>query len=126
YIIETPDGRVLFDTGPSPNWSREWPADLTWLFDASRITPEVTLEHQLKRTGLGPEDFTYVVQGHLHMDHAGGLRLFERAGAQILLHEDELKHVRQLDADVDGFVRRDWNLLTEHKRPTLVYGDQEL
>ncbi len=125
YVIETPDGRILWDTGLSADWSNEWLDGWKWLLDLSDITPEVCLEQRLKQVGLGPEDFRYVIQGHLHADHAGGLRLFERAGAEILVHEDEYNHVQQVKEAENFFVRKDWNFLTE-KKPTLVYGDQPL
>lgn len=125
YVIDHPDGKVLWNTGLSNNFSQEWLADWQGLIDLSAITPEVQLENRLKSLGLGPEDFKYVVQGHLHCDHAGGLRLFERAGAEAVVHEDEWKHVQQVQTAENFFVRQDWNFLVE-KKPTLIYGDQEL
>ena len=125
YIIDTHAGRILWDTGPSPSWPTEWPADMQQMLDLSEVTPEVGLEQRLKELGLGPEDFAFVVQGHLHADHAGGLRLFESAGAQILVHEDEYRHAQQIEETGQAYVRKDWNFL-QHRRATLVYGDQDL
>ena len=125
YIIDTHAGRILWDTGPSPSWPTEWPADMQQMLDLSEVTPEVGLEQRLKELVLGPEDFAFVVQGHLHADHAGGLRLFESAGAQILVHEDEYRHAQQIEETGQAYVRKDWNFL-EHRKATLVYGDQDL
>ncbi len=125
YVIDHPEGRVLWNTGISATWPEEWLQDWLNLVNLQSVTPEVCLEARLKSLGLGPEDFRYVVQGHLHCDHAGGLRMFERAGATILVHEDEYKHVQQVQTAENFFVRRDWAFLSE-KKPTLLYGDTEL
>jgi N-acyl homoserine lactone hydrolase len=126
FIIDHPDGRILWNTGLSKNWDEEWLAAWKWLIDLSGITPEVNIENRLKQLNLGPDDFTYVVQGHLHCDHAGGLRFFQNAGAEILVHEDEWKHVQQFETADQFFVRKDWNFMTDQKKPTLIYKDQEL
>ncbi len=125
YVIEHPDGRILWETGISTAVRQEWLEGWQYLIDVSKITPEVCLEARLKSVGLGPDDFKYVIQGHLHCDHAGGLRLFEDAGATVVCHEDEYKHVMQIDSAENFFVRADWNMLA-HKRPTTTYGDQEI
>ena len=125
YIIDHPEGRVLWKTGISPDWPQEWLADWQWLVDLQAVTPEVCLEARLKSLGLGPEDFKYVVQGHLHTDHAGGLRLFEQAGATVLVHEDEFNHVARIEGAENFFNRRDWHFIFDRK-PTLLYGDQEI
>ncbi|QFG03950.1 N-acyl homoserine lactonase family protein [Tepidiforma bonchosmolovskayae] len=126
YIIEHPDGLILWETGISTKVREEWLPAWQWLIDVSEITPEVCLEARLKQMGLAPEDFKYVIQGHLHCDHAGGLRLFEEAGAEIIVHEDEYKYVFQNIEKADQFfVREDFALLGR-KRPTLIYGDQEI
>src|SRR3712207_1135285 len=107
YIIEHPDGRILWETGLSANFQEEWLDGWKYLVDLSGITPDTLLEARLKSVGLAPEDFKYVIQGHLHCDHAGGLRLFEDAGATIVCHEDELKHVTQVAEAENFFVRAD-------------------
>lgn len=125
YLIEHPDGLILWETGISTNWKAEWLAGWQYLVDLSNVTPEVCLEARLKSVGLAPEDFTYVIQGHLHTDHAGGLRLFEDAGATIVCHEDEYKYVTQIGVADNFFVRADWDFLG-YKRPTTTYGDQQI
>jgi glyoxylase-like metal-dependent hydrolase (beta-lactamase superfamily II) len=125
YIIEHPDGLILWETGISPNWKAEWLPGWQYLVDLSKITPEICLEARLKSVGLAPEDFKYVIQGHLHTDHAGGLRLFEDAGATIVCHEDEYKYVNQIETADNFFVRADWDFLG-YKRPTTTYGDQQI
>ena len=75
---------------------------------------------------MGPDDFRYVVQSHLHADHAGGLRLFQEAGAEIVVHEAEYRHVENLREPQRFWVPADFNLLHDVKPPTLVTGDEEL
>ncbi len=126
YIIEHPDGLILWETGLSANAQAEWLPGWQYLVDLSNITPEVCLEARLKENGYAPEDFAYVIQGHLHCDHAGGLRLFEEAGATVVCHEDEYKYVvSNIDTADQFFVRADWDFLG-YKRPTTVYGDQQI
>ena len=124
YIIEHPEGRILFETGVSAHWNDEWPEDYL-MADWANINPEQFLEQKLESVGLGPEDFRYVVIGHMHVDHAGGLRLFEKAGTEIVMHEDEYKGVMALEQDTGFFCRSDYEFLPT-KKPTLVYGEQEL
>ena len=124
YVIEHPEGRILFETGLSPNWANEWPKE--WLGQGwSDVKPEEFLEAKLKSIGKGPDDFDIVVMGHMHCDHAGGLRLFENAGAEIILHEDEYRGVIGLEEDAYFMSRADYDFLPR-KKPTLVYGEQQL
>ncbi len=127
YIIEHPDaGLIAFETGVSTNWSEEWLSDWTDLVDLSGITPEVCIEAQLQANGWAPEDFSHVIQGHLHADHAGGLRVFEDAGAQIVVHEDEWRFcVGNIETADAFFIRADWNFLSRAPQ-MLMYGDQEI
>lgn len=125
YIIEHPDGRILWETGLSTKCQEEWLDGWKYLVDLSGITPDTMLEARLKSVGLAPEDFKYVIQGHLHCDHAGGLRLFEDAGATIVCHEDELKHVTQVAEADNFFVRADWDFLG-YKKPVTTYSDTQI
>jgi glyoxylase-like metal-dependent hydrolase (beta-lactamase superfamily II) len=126
YVIEHPDGLLLWDTGISPEWPAEWLGAWQQLIDLSEVTPEVCLLSRLKDVGLGPDDFRYVVPSHLHADHAGGLRLFENAGAEIIIHEAEYRHVQNLREPQRFWIPADFALLHDIKPPTLVAGDQEL
>lgn len=48
------------------------------------------LMDELDRLGLAPEDFQLVINTHLHPDHIGGNRLFDRA--RILISRRELRY----------------------------------
>jgi hypothetical protein len=60
YVIEHPDGLLLWDTGISPEWPTEWLEPWQQLIDLSEVTPEVCLLSRLTEAGLGPDDFRYV------------------------------------------------------------------
>lgn len=120
YVIETPEGRILWETGLSARPVEEWLPEWQELVRLDAVTPEAFIERRLAEMGLGPDDFRYVVQGHLHTDHAGGLRIFEDAGAEIVVHEDEYAHVMSIEQEsADFFSRVDWAFLGD-KKPTLV------
>ncbi len=127
WVIDHPDaGLILFETGIAASWSSEWLPEWLQLVNLERITPEVCLEAVLQQRGLAPEDFSHVIQGHLHADHAGGLRLFESAGATVVVHEDEWKHVdSSVEVASDFFVRADWHFVSRAPQ-MLIYGDQEI
>jgi N-acyl homoserine lactone hydrolase len=123
YIIEHPDGRILWETGVSTRAKDEWLSVWQDLVDLSPVPPEVCLENRLGELGLGPEDFRYVVMGHLHTDHAGGLRIFQDANVEIVVHENEYKHVQAMQVDSENFFAKvDFAFLNDQK-PTTVTGD---
>lgn len=119
YILETPQGRILWETGISANASEEWLPEWLEAVSLDALTPEAFIERRLAELGLGPDDFRYVVLGHLHTDHAGGLRLFEDAGAEIVVHEREYAHVMGMQESADFFNQVDWAFLGS-KKPTLI------
>jgi len=123
YIIEHPDGRILWETGISTRASDEWLSVWQELVDLSPAPPEVCLENRLKDLGLGPEDFRWVVMGHLHTDHAGGLRIFQDAGVEIVVHEDEYNHVQSMQVDSENFFAKVDFAFFDHQAPTTVSGD---
>jgi N-acyl homoserine lactone hydrolase len=124
YIIEHPDGNVLFDASVHPNWEQEWLPDYKELAPWDDHTPEQVFEVALKRAGYGPEDIKYVFISHLHTDHAGNTRLFAGTDAKILIHEAEYKGVANLPQDQNFFLRCDYDV--PGLKWTPLYGDQEI
>lgn len=71
FLIETGDGRILFDTGASGE----------------------VLFHNLKVAQVSPETISALVLSHAHRDHTGGLPLLleHRPGLPIYAHPDLLR-----------------------------------
>ncbi|MFC3608226.1 N-acyl homoserine lactonase family protein [Stutzerimonas tarimensis] len=97
YLIETRQGRVLFDVGcdyrkiAEPEARRQWYDE--GLFPAPTMLEEQRLPAHFARLGLTPADIDLVFLSHLHFDHAGGL--CEVCGAEVHVHVDELAAARE-------------------------------
>jgi glyoxylase-like metal-dependent hydrolase (beta-lactamase superfamily II) len=89
YLIEHPDGNILYDTGCNPDWSGpggRWPAHLQELFPVVS-SEECMLPNRLDALCISPNQIRHVVLSHLHCDHSGCVEYFKRS--QIIVHEDE-------------------------------------
>jgi glyoxylase-like metal-dependent hydrolase (beta-lactamase superfamily II) len=64
-LVETDGKRILVDAGIGDKWSAKEQ-------DIYRIERTVTLLSSLAALGLGPDDIDFVINTHLHFDHAGG------------------------------------------------------
>lgn len=125
YVIDHPEGKVLFDAAIPSDWRSTWPAayqEAAWYDDTD---PEDYFEASLKRAGLAPDDFRYVVLSHLHCDHAGNAKIFARTNnVEVLAHENEIKGALSLEEDQEFFLRGDYDV------PGLklvgVYGDRQI
>jgi N-acyl homoserine lactone hydrolase len=97
YLIETPNGRILYDVGcdhakiAEPDLRERWYDPAVFDFGAPEMGEEQRLPHHLARLGLTPADVDVIFIGHLHFDHAGGLKELRRCGcgAEIHLQHDE-------------------------------------
>lgn len=113
FLIEHPEGLILYDTGwcQPDRYPRSWP-----------ITDDELLLNRLSKIGVRPQDIRYVICSHLHIDHAGGLENF--TDSEILVSETELTNVAKLHflnqvafpyvkGDVEAWVRTGlkWRLI---------------
>lgn len=109
-VVEHPEGTILWDTGSHPEAdSGHWPAELYAAFEHRGLRP---IEDDLDDAGFDPDDIDYVIQSHLHLDHAGGLYAFEGTDTPVLVHEDELKYAyygAKTDAGDDAYVAGDFD-----------------
>ncbi len=90
FLVEHPDGRLLFDTGCNPLIARDpanYPA--TAAGAPYRVSEEDLVENRLAEIGLTPADIHLVANSHLHDDHAGGNVCFPHA--TFLVQFDELR-----------------------------------
>ncbi|MFC4249720.1 N-acyl homoserine lactonase family protein [Natribaculum luteum] len=97
YLLEHPDGLVLFDTGIS----REMAADpesygpngaphmVDFLETLDLEVGQSPTDH-LHALGYEPEDVDYVVLSHLHTDHAGNVDSFP--DAEVVVQKEELRY----------------------------------
>jgi len=102
YLVETANGRILYDIGCDHAKIHD-PAKRARYFDpvasefgAPVMTEEQRIPSYLARLGLSPLDIDVLFVGHLHFDHAGGLKELKRAGcgAEIHVHRDEVAAAR--------------------------------
>ncbi len=96
FLVEHPDGLVLFDTGCDPlGMSEHWPERSKQVspFEADE---NGTVGERLAQLGFRPEDVKYLVMSHLHTDHAGCMALFREA--EVFVHDDELTQVMRMYA----------------------------
>ena len=93
YLIETRNGRILYDVGYDYNKINN-PAQSAKYYNAAlgfgapEMDESQRLPNQLARMGLSVKDIDVVFLGHLHFDHAGGL--CDVCGAEVHIQADEL------------------------------------
>lgn len=96
YLIETANGRILYDVGCDYTKVADPTARAHWYegahaFPAPTMTEDQRLPRHLARLGLTPADVDVIFIGHLHFDHAGGLKELRRCGcgAEVHVQQDE-------------------------------------
>ncbi len=91
-VIDHPEGTILWDTGSHPDaGDGYWPEELYAAFE-HYDAHEHHLDDDLEDAGYSIDDIDAVIQSHLHLDHAGGLYLFEDRDVPIYVHEEEVKY----------------------------------
>lgn len=80
-LLNTSDGYVLVDTGMNPDGVTN--PEMTWGCRAKELVPTVVKEddirNRLKEIGVDVDDIKYVINTHMHWDHTGGNRFFEKS-----------------------------------------------
>lgn len=98
YLIETSNGRILYDVGcdyskihDRQQCAKHYDPE-TFHFGAPEMKEDQRIPSHLARLGLTPADVDVVFIGHLHFDHAGGLRELKDCGcsAEVHVQRDEL------------------------------------
>jgi N-acyl homoserine lactone hydrolase len=112
FVIDHPEGTVLVDTGSHPEAGRgHWPDRLYDTFEHVDAADH-PLAADLERAGYAVDDVDYVLQTHLHVDHAGGLHNFAGTDTPVFVHEEELKfayYSAATDEGSTGYVQADFD-----------------
>jgi N-acyl homoserine lactone hydrolase len=89
-LVDTPDGKLLWDTSCPRDWEDRWaPTGLQNFFPYDHVGEDEYLDSRLKQLGLAPGDIDYVVFSHLHFDHAGNAQLFKDTTARLVCSDVE-------------------------------------
>ena len=132
YLIDGPDGRILYDTGCHPEameaggrWSEDFQANFPW--SPGPDGDACHLPNRLEQLGLGPDDIKQVVLSHMHSDHAGCVEFFRKS--QVIVHRAEFELARayhkRRDADssyawkdAEHWLRQDlnWRFVEEREK----------
>lgn len=92
YIIDHPEGTILWDTGSHHEaGSGHWPDELFAAFP-QHDAEEHRLDDDLEDAGYQVDDVDYLVMSHLHLDHAGGMEFFAGTDVPVFVHEKELEY----------------------------------
>jgi len=93
FLVRHPLGLVLFDTGNALEVATDklghWGADVVASYDPA-MRPDEHVVAQLAFAGVAPDQIRFVVQSHLHLDHAGGVGCFPKA--QVIVQRRELEY----------------------------------
>lgn len=111
FLIKHPKGNVLFDTGNNDKlitdrsyWGQ---AGVTY---EPMMTPEVSIETQLAKAGLKPDDIKYVIVSHMHLDHGGNVGKFPNS--TLVIQNSEIAYAFFPDEPfAAGFIPGDVNVL---------------
>jgi len=101
FLVEHPQGHVLFDTGLHPGLQVDAAARLGSLADVFDVEfgADADVASRLEALGIAPRSIRWVVASHLHFDHVGGLRTIPDATLVVQRREWEA------GADADARVR---------------------
>ena len=83
YLIEHPKGRAVFDTGMHPQCRTDaadrMGAGVARIFGFEQFGPEDDVKSRLESIDRDPGKIDFIVNSHLHFDHAGGNELVPNA-----------------------------------------------
>ena len=103
YLIETANGRILYDLGCDytkielPELRQRYYENADFPFGPPQMSEAQRLPNRLVQLGLDARDIDMVFVSHLHFDHGGGLCDFRHA--EVHVHAQELTAARaQADA----------------------------
>ena len=118
YLVEHPDGTLLWDAGLSDSLAEGSPHTQA---NGTVTTVTATLRAQLEALGYQPADITYLALSHLHYDHAGNANDFAASTWLVQRPEHEAAF-----GDVQGFFDRALYAELESSETMLLDGDHDV
>ncbi|MDF3017469.1 MAG: hypothetical protein K0R44_2694 [Thermomicrobiales bacterium] len=90
FFVDHPAGKVMIDTGFDKSWvERKLP------FEKPEQSEDQTIQAQLAKIGVKPEEIDIVINSHLHFDHCSNNKLFPQA--TFYFSKSELRHAHVPD-----------------------------
>jgi len=112
YLIEHPKGTALFDTGMHPDLRGDAAGRIgeraARLFGFVEFGPQDDVKSRLESIDRDPGKVDYIVNSHLHFDHAGGNELVPNATMVVQKREWQAAQDPETAAKV-GFFRADFD-----------------
>jgi glyoxylase-like metal-dependent hydrolase (beta-lactamase superfamily II) len=110
YLIRHPDGVVLFDSGMHPDVGvdpvKRLGRETSLVIEAP---PHHSVDRQLTMHGVEASEVSFLINSHLHFDHAGGNALIPNA--RVIVHHDEWAAAGDPDLRARNFFNpRDFDL----------------
>lgn len=102
-LVETPEGKLLWDTSCPRDWEQRWvPTGLQEFFAYDLVGEDEYFDARLNAMGVGLEEIDYVVLSHLHIDHAGNAAMFKNTNARLLCSDMEKKFAFGIEGPCSG------------------------
>jgi glyoxylase-like metal-dependent hydrolase (beta-lactamase superfamily II) len=129
FLVTHPRGNILFDTGPHPDVFKDAAARWGGLAKAFQPMGNETngVISQLTSIGMGSDAIRYVINSHLHFDHAGGNQFFSES--TFLVSGRELAFARLPDNEGKGYFSADWDHALDYQEidgELDIFGDGKL
>ena len=107
FLIDHPEGKVVFDSGMSLAAQRDpegyvRPLGRSWELE---LGPGEGLAAGLETLEIDPAEVRYLVNSHLHFDHSGGNATLPNA--PLVIQRPEWEHGRRVDPEQDPGYRPD-------------------
>ena len=110
YLIEHPQGMVLFDTGMHPDCQHDAPGRIGGMADlfTVQLREGEDIGSRLEQLDVDPLRIEYLINSHLHFDHSGGNELVPNAKIIIQEKEWEAGHLPEL-VKANGYHAADYD-----------------
>jgi glyoxylase-like metal-dependent hydrolase (beta-lactamase superfamily II) len=89
YLIQHPKGLAVFDTGLGPRFERPAGTPATGPAD---LEDDGNIGQRLRAMGVDPADVKWIINSHLHTDHAGGNVHLPNASVVVQMAEHSFAH----------------------------------